>query len=49
MNFFLEKCKFRELAGLSDLESAGTLMAAAIHDYDHPYFNSYKNLLTLET
>lgn len=38
MNFFLEKCKLRELAELNDMESCGALIAAAIHDYDHPYF-----------
>jgi len=36
MNFFLEKCKLRELAGLTDLEASGALIASAIHDYDHP-------------
>ena len=35
--FFLKKCKFQELAALSDLETASMYLSAAIHDYEHPF------------
>jgi 3'5'-cyclic nucleotide phosphodiesterase len=34
--FFLNKCHFREQAELSSLEIAAMLLAAAVHDYEHP-------------
>ncbi len=31
------KCKFMEMANLSSAETAAMLLAAAVHDYEHPF------------
>jgi hypothetical protein len=35
----MKKCKFSDLAKLTKLEKAAMYIAAAAHDYDHPYFS----------
>lgn len=34
--FFLKKCRFKELAELNPFEIAAMLLAASVHDYEHP-------------
>lgn len=36
MNFFLKKCNFIQLAGLTYLEVAAMYLAASCHDFEHP-------------
>ena len=36
VNYMLVTCGFRESAELDQIEMASSLIAAAIHDYDHP-------------
>lgn len=38
VNFFLKKCNFIEAANLTYLEIAAMYIAAAIHDFEHPYY-----------
>jgi len=40
VNVFLTKCKFSSLANLTYLDIAGMLLAAAVHDYEHPGYNN---------
>lgn len=40
VNVMLSKCKFINLANLTSLDIAAMLLAAAVHDYEHPGFNN---------
>ena len=40
VNVFLSKCKLISLANLNSLDIAAMLLAAAVHDYEHPGFNN---------
>lgn len=46
IHFFLKKCRFQELAELSPLEIASMLLAASIHDYEHPGFTNMFLIIT---
>jgi hypothetical protein len=39
-SFFVNRCKLGELAALSKSDMACLYIAAAIHDYDHPYISA---------
>jgi 3'5'-cyclic nucleotide phosphodiesterase len=38
--FILKKCQFAELSGLSQNEILSMILAAAIHDFEHPGKNN---------
>ena len=40
VNVFINTCKFNKEANLSEMEIGGMLLAAAVHDYEHPGFNN---------
>ena len=40
VNVLINKCKFLTLANLSHLEIAAMILAAAVHDFEHPGFNN---------
>ena len=49
VNVMLNKCKFITLANLTSLDIAGMLLAAAVHDYEHPGFNNMYLINTRDT